>query len=91
MQSNDYNPGAHMNADFNLQRHLEGMESRIREDLRSVISTAEKASDDTIALDGRVRNLEEKAGWIGAGFGGVIVAVLGFVWHIVSEGRGIRP
>lgn len=70
--------------EWNLQQHLVDMEKRIRDDIKTVTETAEQASDDAIALDGRVRNLEEKAGWIGAGFGGLVVSACGFMWHIVS-------
>jgi hypothetical protein len=77
--------------EWNLQQHLVDMEKRIREDFRIVARTAEDASDKTIALDGRLKNLEEKAGWIGAGFGGMIVALVGIVWRLVTAGRLPSP
>jgi hypothetical protein len=79
------------NTEWNLQQHLVDMERRIREDFKTVSQVAEQASDKAIALDGRVRNLEEKAGWIGAGFGGMVVALVGIVWRLVTSGRLPNP
>jgi hypothetical protein len=73
------------NNEWNLQQHLVDMEKRLMASMSTISITAEEAADKAIALDGRVRNLEEKAGWIGAGFGGLVVSAVGFIWHVVSS------
>ncbi len=85
--------------EFDLQRHLEQMEDRIREDIRQVGETARmdsalaRATADAAVLanqlqDGRLKNLEEKAGWVTAGFGATFIGLVGFLWHVIT---GHRP
>lgn len=82
---------------FDIQRALTDMEGRIREDICTVSKHigAEAAKAQAVAdactlartkLEGRIMGLEEKAGWIGAGFGATVLALLGFLWHILTAG-----
>jgi len=84
--------------EFDIQRALTDMESRLRADIQRV---GEQARVDVLAaqtsaqaalmanalLSGRVVNLEEKAGWIKAGIGTSLVGVVAFIWHIFVGGK----
>ena len=87
-----------MPADFDIQRALNDMEIRIRQDIQRVADISMEGSAkaqltaDTAMLklaenEGRIKSLEEKAGWIGAGFGSLFAAMFGFLWHVFA-GRG---
>lgn len=75
-----------MPPEFDIQQHLEAMETRIRGDISELREDAKATAEKAANLDGRVKNLEEKAGWIGAGFGGTVAALAGFAWHILTSG-----
>ncbi len=82
-----------MTPSFDIQRHLEQMEDRIREDIatmgRGVTRAQERAEAAALQATeqaGRIKALEEKAGWIGAGFSAGFFALMAFVWHIISKG-----
>lgn len=81
---------------FNIQQALTDMEERIREDIKTNAAlaradaaaariVADEAKASTMELEGRVVNLEEKAGWIAAGFGGTVIAGVGFIWHVLTS------
>jgi hypothetical protein len=77
--------------EFNIQRALHEMETRIREDIRSVgaeCARAQMSADEARLMatvnGGRLASLEEKARWVGAGFGTVFVALFGFFWHVIK-------
>jgi len=81
-----------MNTEWNLQEHLVDMESRIRADIKSVAAIAASAQLDadeirveSALLTGRIKALEEKAGWIGAGIGASLMGLVGFVWHVIAS------
>ena len=83
---------------FELQRHLELMEGRIREDVATLRTDLqehqERLHEVAITAEeqaGRIRTLEEKAGWISAGFGAGFLALIGFVWHIIMSSKGGVP
>lgn len=78
-----------------LRHDRQAGEERIRADIRDVVTTARadaataRATADAAMLaatkiDGRVTTLEEKAGWVGAGFGATFLAMLGFIWHVLG-------
>lgn len=78
--------------EFSIQRALHDMETRIREDIRSVGAEcvrAQQSADEARMLatinGGRLTSLEEKARWVGAGFGTVFLALFGFFWHAVKS------
>ncbi len=89
--------------DFDIQRALTDMESRLRTDIQSVgaqaridsaaarteATTAQTMANAAVlanaALNGRIVNLEEKAGWIKAGIGTSLVGFGGFVWHLITN------
>ena len=87
-----------MPADFDIQRALNDMETRIRQDIQRVADismegtskaqlTADTALIQIAQHGGRLKSLEEKAEWMRAGVASLFVAMCGFVWHILS-GRG---
>ncbi len=83
-----------MPVEFDLQRHLTDMESRIRQDIKvhgdSLLRTQDGVDDLKVAMatqSGRVDRLEEKAGWIGAGITSGVLALVGVVWQTLSRGR----
>ena len=82
-----------MDVNFDLQQHLGEMESRIRADIQAQANTMLRAQtdinnlrEDVTRQDGRVKSLEEKAGWLGAGLTSGIVALTGMAWHMVTGG-----
>ena len=86
----------HNETGWDLQQALTSMETRIREDVRAVgtlaradaLAAQETATAAVLAntsLSGRVANLEEKAKWAEAGFGTGFLAMVGFVWHVVTH------
>ena len=83
-----------MDVNFDLQRHLNDMESRIRADINSHKNAIERTKEDVEAAklllegqNGRIKALEEKAGWIGAGAMAAIMSAFGFIWHIISGSK----
>lgn len=81
---------------FDLQRHLEAMESRIRQDVQGTREAVrlldDRVQEEAITIEahaGRITRLEEKAGWIGAGFGAGFFALVAFAWHVIKSKAGV--
>lgn len=55
-----------------------------RQEATEARAVADAATLANTGLDGRVKSLEEKAGWIGMGFGATVIAAGGFVWHVIT-------
>jgi hypothetical protein len=77
-----------MSNGFNLQQYLEAMEGRIRADIVDVREDHKATRELQISLEGRVKSLEEKAGWIGAGIATSIVGVFGLALAYVKDSLG---
>ncbi len=84
--------------EFNIQRALTDMETRLSaeivrvgEQARLAAVAAQSAAQTALlanaTMNGRVTNLEEKAGWVKAGIGTTLVGMAAFIWHIVSGGH----
>jgi hypothetical protein len=78
-----------------IKADLNGVETRVREDVRvvSVTAVANAARAQAVAdaailaaakIDGRVVALEEKASWASTGIGVLFLAALAFIWRIIS-------
>lgn len=50
----------------------------------TALATANAAVLSNTQLEGRVKPLEEKAGWIGAAFGVTFVTLCGMAWKMVT-------
>lgn len=79
-------------SNFNIQQALTDMEERIRQDIHTAredtvaaATVAQEAKLEAVKISGRVKSLEEKAGWIAAGFGATLLSLLGFVWHVITS------
>jgi hypothetical protein len=80
-------------ADFDLQRHLGEMETRIRADIKAASDATLRAQQDAdiakLAIEahnGRIKSLEEKAGWLGAGITAGVFSLVGMAWHLITTG-----
>ena len=79
-----------MDAEWNLQFHLEQMEGRIREDIQTVgkatLAAQEKANEahaDVGKLGERTAALESNLKWLYSGIFSGVFALVAFVWHII--------
>jgi hypothetical protein len=65
------------------------MEGRIREDIREVRNDVASTRETQSAHEERIKSLEQKAGWIGAGIGTSIAGVCGLAFALVKQKLGL--
>jgi hypothetical protein len=75
---------------FDLQQHLEAMETRIREDIKETRADVVGLKLDQVRSEERIERLEEKAGWIGAGIGASLAGVVGLAGAYLKQKIGLH-
>ena len=73
-----------MDVYFDLQTHLEAMEDRIRTDIKGCQESIVGQKIDHVGLEGRVKSLEEKTGWIFSGIATGLLGLAGTAWHVLT-------